>query len=77
MPAPEPSPEFHCEIMDLTNEKCRWVVSTGYPAVFCGTPGCDVGRGVPYCGAHCRLAYDRRRDRGPSPTPQPPLATNM
>jgi hypothetical protein len=68
MPAPEPSPEFHCEIMALTNEKCRWIVSTGYPAVFCGVPGCDVDRGVPYCQHHAQIAYQPSRVRVAEPS---------
>jgi GcrA cell cycle regulator len=67
-PLPDPSEAYRCEIMDLTNDKCRWIVSTGYPAVFCGAPGCDVDRGAPYCSFHWQIAYQPPRSRVAEPS---------
>jgi GcrA cell cycle regulator len=54
-------------LLELTEETCRWPI--GDPATqdfyFCG--GKTV-TGVPYCGYHCRIAYQppaTRRDKRP------------
>ncbi len=46
-------------LLDLDNQCCRW--PHGRPGAanffFCGAPGADVERGIPYCGRHMRRAY--------------------
>lgn len=74
-PEAEPEPEFldniipigqRCSILELTEATCHWPIGDpGSPEFFfCG--GTTVG-GQPYCGYHCRIAYqpiqDRRRER--------------
>ena len=71
VPDPEPIAELvpiheRASILTLTERTCKWPI--GDPATddfyFCGRPS---EPGVPYCTAHCRIAYqpinDRRRDR--------------
>ncbi|MBX6426210.1 MAG: GcrA cell cycle regulator [Variibacter sp.] len=74
-PEIEPEPQLvdnvipmgqRCTILQLTEATCHWPI--GDPSTpdffFCG--GRTV-TGLPYCGYHCRIAYqpvqDRRRDR--------------
>lgn len=58
-----------CSLLELNEDRCRWPIGDpGSPEFFfCGGKPTD---GVPYCGFHCRIAYqpvsDRRRDRRPS-----------
>jgi GcrA cell cycle regulator len=55
-----------CSILDLSDNKCHWPI--GDPGAsdfyFCGGKSIE---GLPYCGYHCRIAYqpmtDRRRDK--------------
>ncbi|HET9903609.1 MAG TPA: GcrA family cell cycle regulator [Xanthobacteraceae bacterium] len=72
----EPEPEIldnvvpigqRCSILQLSDATCHWPI--GDPSspdfFFCG--GKTVA-GLPYCGYHCRVAYqpvERRRDRRP------------
>ena len=48
--------ESRCTLLDLTNSKCKWPIGTvGDPDFhFCGGKSIE---GLPYCGPHCRLAY--------------------
>ena len=74
---PEPAPETkpvaelvplaeRATILTLTERTCKWPIGdpTKDDFYFCGHPS---DPGVPYCGYHCRIAYqpvnDRRRDR--------------
>jgi GcrA cell cycle regulator len=45
-----------CSLLELTEERCRWPISTPGAAdfCFCGNPPLD---GLPYCAGHTRLAY--------------------
>ncbi len=53
-------------IMELRENMCRWPMGdpTHADFRFCGL---KTDAGVPYCGYHCRIAYqpagDRRRER--------------
>jgi GcrA cell cycle regulator len=59
-PAPAPSAAHQCDILGLTNESCRWVVSgESEPFMFCGMPEADMTAGVSYCPYHARMAYRR------------------
>jgi len=60
---PEPSADdkpIHnghcCSLFELSNEKCRWPISTpgADDFCFCGNPPVE---GLPYCAGHSRLAY--------------------
>jgi GcrA cell cycle regulator len=60
---PEPSLEgepIHnghtCSLFELSNETCRWPISTpgAEDFCFCGNPPIE---GLPYCAGHSRLAY--------------------
>jgi GcrA cell cycle regulator len=46
-------------LLELTNKSCRWPQGRpGTPAFFfCGAPGADLERGMPYCERHARRAY--------------------
>jgi GcrA cell cycle regulator len=45
-----------CSLFELTNERCRWPISTpgAEDFCFCGSMPVD---GLPYCASHSRLAY--------------------
>ena len=55
-------PSERVSIMDLRETMCRWPI--GDPAKpgfgFCGQ---RAAAGAPYCGAHCRIAYQPVADR--------------
>ena len=63
----EPIHNAHrCSLLDLSEERCRWPISTPGAAdfCFCGNPPI---KGLPYCAGHTRLAYRpglRQRARG-------------
>jgi GcrA cell cycle regulator len=46
-------------LLELTNNSCRWPF--GRPGTskfhFCGAPGADLERGMPYCAVHAQRAY--------------------
>ena len=53
----EPIHNAHrCSLLDLSEERCRWPISTPGAAdfCFCGNPPI---KGLPYCAGHTRLAY--------------------
>ena len=53
----EPIHNAHrCSLLDLSDERCRWPISTPGAAdfCFCGNPPI---KGLPYCAGHTRLAY--------------------
>jgi len=55
--ANEPIHNAHrCSLLDLSEERCRWPISTPGAAdfCFCGNPPI---KGLPYCAGHTRLAY--------------------
>jgi GcrA cell cycle regulator len=74
-------------LLELTNKSCRWPQGRpGTPAFFfCGAPGADLERGMPYCERHARRAYRNYESVGeaeksadvptdgllPDPTPAP------
>ena len=45
-----------CSLFELSDERCRWPISTPGAAdfCFCGNPPVE---GLPYCPGHSRLAY--------------------
>jgi len=57
-------------LLELSEDTCHWPI--GDPSspefFFCGG---KTASSLPYCGYHCRIAYqpasDRRRDRRPPP----------
>ena len=66
-------------LIELKNESCRWPFGhPGTPAFFfCGEPGADLERGMPYCPRHARRAYrsdepPARRGRPACPDVRPP-----
>lgn len=53
----EPIANGHsCSLFELSNQTCRWPISTPGAAdfCFCGNPPLE---GLPYCPGHSRLAY--------------------
>jgi GcrA cell cycle regulator len=48
--------EHCCSLLELSEERCRWPISTPGAADFrfCGNPPVE---GLPYCAGHTRLAY--------------------
>lgn len=81
--APAAPPPRGKTLLELTNTTCRWPF--GHPGTskfhFCGAPGADLERGMPYCEHHARRAYpddSQRRDQatasacGSAPQSRPP-----
>lgn len=61
-PEPPPAPSQPCDLLELTNYSCRWILSPdGPPYLFCGALDADLDGGRPYCRAHSRMAYVPRR----------------
>jgi GcrA cell cycle regulator len=53
----EPVDSAHCcSLLELSEEKCRWPISTPGAADFCFCGNMPV-EGLPYCAGHTRLAY--------------------
>jgi|SRR5579871_6718906 len=50
--------EQHCSLLELSEERCRWPISSPGEKdfCFCGNRPLD---GLPYCAGHSRLAYQR------------------
>jgi GcrA cell cycle regulator len=48
--------EHCCSLLELSEEKCRWPISTPGAADFCFCGNMPV-EGLPYCAGHTRLAY--------------------
>jgi GcrA cell cycle regulator len=50
--------EHRCSLLELSEQRCRWPISTpGHEDFcFCGNRPVD---GMPYCAGHSRLAYQR------------------
>jgi GcrA cell cycle regulator len=48
--------EHRCSLLELSEQKCRWPISTPGEKdfCFCGNPPL---KGLPYCTGHSRLAY--------------------
>jgi GcrA cell cycle regulator len=57
--ATRPRDEPGKSLLQLTKQSCRWPIGEpGAPDFhFCGAPGADLERGMPYCADHARLAY--------------------
>jgi GcrA cell cycle regulator len=54
-PEPEPCGEHRCSLLELSEENCRWPISSLGPAVwFCGN---TRAKGFAYCAGHARIAY--------------------
>ena len=52
-----PIPDQHrCSLLELSEEKCRWPISTPGAADFCFCGNRPI-EGLPYCAGHTRLAY--------------------
>lgn len=49
----EPSAEFRCEMLELTNEKCKFPYGDG-PFLFCGHPTAKR----PYCEYHTAICFN-------------------
>jgi GcrA cell cycle regulator len=45
-----------CSLLELSEERCRWPISTPGAADFCFCGNTPV-EGLPYCAGHTRLAY--------------------
>jgi GcrA cell cycle regulator len=45
-----------CSLMELSEERCRWPISTPGAADFCFCGNTPL-EGLPYCAGHTRLAY--------------------
>lgn len=58
-PAARPRRPRGNSLLELTNHSCRW--PHGCPGTrsffFCGEPGADLERGMPYCARHARRAF--------------------
>jgi GcrA cell cycle regulator len=55
--AAEPIANGHCcSLLELSEERCRWPISTPGEADFCFCGNTPV-EGLPYCPGHTRLAY--------------------
>jgi GcrA cell cycle regulator len=53
----EPIHSIHpCSLLELSEEKCRWPISTPGLADFCFCGNTPID-GLPYCAGHTRLAY--------------------
>jgi GcrA cell cycle regulator len=48
--------EHCCSLLELSEEKCRWPISTPGADDFCFCGNTPV-EGLPYCAGHTRLAY--------------------
>jgi GcrA cell cycle regulator len=48
--------EHRCSLLELSEEKCRWPISTPGAADFCFCGNRPL-EGLPYCAGHTRLAY--------------------
>jgi GcrA cell cycle regulator len=45
-----------CSLLELSEERCRWPISTPGAADFCFCGNTPL-EGLPYCAGHTRLAY--------------------
>ena len=53
----EPIHDGHCcSLLELSEERCRWPISTPGAADFCFCGNTPL-EGLPYCAGHTRLAY--------------------
>ena len=53
----EPIPNDQCcSLLELSEQRCRWPISTPGAADFCFCGNAPV-EGLPYCAGHARLAY--------------------
>ena len=53
----EPIPgEHRCSLLELSEERCRWPISSPGAADFCFCGNRPI-EGLPYCAGHTRLAY--------------------
>jgi GcrA cell cycle regulator len=48
-------------LVDLAEDDCRWPVVDQPQYLFCAAPKLE---GLPYCAAHCRIAYAKERSQG-------------
>jgi GcrA cell cycle regulator len=48
--------EHCCSLLELSEQRCRWPISTPGAADFCFCGNTPV-EGLPYCAGHARLAY--------------------
>ncbi|MFB9267804.1 GcrA family cell cycle regulator [Bradyrhizobium erythrophlei] len=46
----------NCSLFELSEQRCRWPISTPGAADFCFCGNTPLG-GMPYCSGHYRLAY--------------------
>jgi GcrA cell cycle regulator len=83
-PSPAPAKSRGTSLLELTNDTCRW--PHGNPRTksffFCGAPGADLERGMPYCPRHAERAFVQGHD-GPEkvarwvPRRAPPTAVKV
>jgi GcrA cell cycle regulator len=50
--------EHRCTLLELSEQRCRWPISTPGNEDFCFCGSTPVN-GMPYCAGHTRLAYQR------------------
>jgi GcrA cell cycle regulator len=66
-------------LLELTNHSCRW--PHGRPGAsnffFCGAPGADLERGMPYCARHARRAYPMLAGHAESTKPRGDLRRTL
>ena len=56
-PPEEPiASEHRCSLLELSDERCRWPISTPGAEDFCFCGNTPI-EGLPYCAGHTRLAY--------------------
>ena len=48
--------EHRCSLLELSEERCRWPISTPGAPDFCFCGNTPL-KGLPYCAGHTRLAY--------------------
>jgi GcrA cell cycle regulator len=48
--------EQHCSLLELSEERCRWPISSPGEKDFCFCGNLPL-EGLPYCAGHTRLAY--------------------
>lgn len=51
------------KVTDLDDTVCHWPIGEAPGMLFCGEPKPDDDR-IPYCGKHCRRAFNGTRGRG-------------
>ena len=66
LPEPDPSVDYRCEILELTDTRCRFPLwrhdaSPYSDRFYCGAPGAELSAGQPYCRKHARLCNPQQQ----------------